>query len=224
MEPEQQPLNEVAFVQARELRKDIRLEMKIKNNALHKAIFAKFPSVAVLCQTHPDLSSQESSISALLSFKISPFKKNGQYRNVCLTLEQILVVPAEDLFPKKLYQQVVGTPTTAVVEVSSFTALPAAAQKEILLLPAPTVEGLSQLELEELRERIGEVLNTLSPREGEIIKLRFGIPDGRTHTLDELAHIFRVNPERIRQIEARALRKLRSPLRSRKLRSFVDEP
>lgn len=198
--------------------------MKIKNNALYKAIHGKFSSVAAFCQAYPDLNNQESSISALLSFKMSPFKSNGHYRNVCLVLEQVLAIPTEDLFPKKLYQQVVGTPTTATVEVSSFAALPAAIQKEILLLPAPPEDGLSQLELEELRERIGEVLNTLSYREGEIIKLRFGIPDGRTHTLDEVAHIFRVNPERIRQIECRALMKLRSPIRSAQLKSFLDEP
>ena len=75
-----------------------------------------------------------------------------------------------------------------------------------------------------LRERINEVLNTLTFREREIIKLRYGIGDGYTYTLEEVGRIFRVTRERVRQIEAKAVRKLRHPVRARQLSSFLDGP
>ena len=75
---------------------------------------------------------------------------------------------------------------------------------------------------EMLRERINDVLNTLTFREREIIKLRYGIGDGYTYTLEEVGRIFRVTRERVRQIEAKAVRKLRHPVRARQLSSFLD--
>jgi RNA polymerase primary sigma factor len=75
---------------------------------------------------------------------------------------------------------------------------------------------------EMLKERIDEVLNTLTFREREIVKLRYGIGDGYTYTLEEVGRIFRVTRERVRQIEAKAVRKLRHPVRARQLASFLD--
>ena len=73
-----------------------------------------------------------------------------------------------------------------------------------------------------LREQTAEVLKTLSPREEKIIKMRFGLQDGSEHTLEEVGQHFAVTRERIRQIEAKALRKLRHPSRSHRLRAFFD--
>jgi RNA polymerase primary sigma factor len=73
-----------------------------------------------------------------------------------------------------------------------------------------------------LREQIDEVLLTLTPREARILQLRFGLDDGRSRTLEEVGKEFNVTRERIRQIEAKALRKLRHPSRSRKLRGYLD--
>jgi len=75
---------------------------------------------------------------------------------------------------------------------------------------------------EMLKERIDDVLGTLTFREREIIKLRYGIGDGYTYTLEEVGRIFRVTRERVRQIEAKAVRKLRHPVRARQLASFLD--
>ncbi|MCL2623461.1 MAG: sigma-70 family RNA polymerase sigma factor [Planctomycetaceae bacterium] len=74
-----------------------------------------------------------------------------------------------------------------------------------------------------LRERIESLLQTLSHREREIIKLRFGLVDGLTYTLEEVGRIFEVTRERVRQIEAKAVQKLQHPMRLRQLRQFVDE-
>jgi RNA polymerase primary sigma factor len=73
-----------------------------------------------------------------------------------------------------------------------------------------------------LREQTAEVLKTLSPREEKIIRMRFGLQDGSEHTLEEVGQHFAVTRERIRQIEAKALRKLRHPSRSHRLRAFLD--
>lgn len=73
-----------------------------------------------------------------------------------------------------------------------------------------------------LKEQLGDVLNTLTPREAKVLRLRFGLDDGRARTLEEVGKEFEVTRERIRQIEAKALRKLRHPSRSKKLKDFLD--
>ena len=91
------------------------------------------------------------------------------------------------------------------------------------LLPDGTAEspqiGATQ---EMLRDRISNVLKSLSYREREIIKLRYGLGDGYSYTLEEVGHIFKVTRERIRQIEAKAVRKLQQPSRSQDLVGFLD--
>ena len=73
-----------------------------------------------------------------------------------------------------------------------------------------------------LKQQLGEVLKTLTPREEKVLRLRFGLEDGRSRTLEEVGKEFNVTRERIRQIEAKALRKLRHPSRSKKLKDFLD--
>jgi RNA polymerase primary sigma factor len=72
-----------------------------------------------------------------------------------------------------------------------------------------------------LKEQMGDVLSTLTEREKKVLRLRFGIGDGYPRTLEEVGTIFKVTRERVRQIEAKALRKLRHPTRSRKLKNFL---
>lgn len=76
---------------------------------------------------------------------------------------------------------------------------------------------------EMLKDRIDEILKTLTYREREIIKLRYGLGDGYTYTLEEVGRIFKVTRERVRQVEAKAIRKLQHPVRSRRLEGFVDQ-
>ena len=72
-----------------------------------------------------------------------------------------------------------------------------------------------------LREQLMSVLSTLTPREEKVLRLRFGLDDGRARTLEEVGKEFKVTRERIRQIEAKALRKIRHPSRSKKLKDFL---
>jgi RNA polymerase primary sigma factor len=85
-------------------------------------------------------------------------------------------------------------------------------------LTGPVDEALRHL----LREQMKDILDSLSPRERHVLKLRFGLDDGQTHTLEEVGQKFGLTRERVRQIEARALRKLRHPLRSRKLKDYLS--
>ena len=84
--------------------------------------------------------------------------------------------------------------------------------------PAPAEAASHTL----LKEQLADVLHTLTPREEKVLRLRFGLEDGRSRTLEEVGREFNVTRERIRQIEAKALRKLRHPSRSKKLRDFLD--
>ncbi|MBO6166421.1 MAG: RNA polymerase sigma factor RpoD [Eubacterium sp.] len=85
-------------------------------------------------------------------------------------------------------------------------------------VPAPSEAAASAI----LKEQISEVLSTLTDREQKVLRLRFGLDDGRSRTLEEVGKEFNVTRERIRQIEAKALRKLRHPSRSRKLKEFLE--
>lgn len=84
--------------------------------------------------------------------------------------------------------------------------------------PAPAEAASHTL----LKEQLSEVLQTLTPREEKVLRLRFGLEDGRSRTLEEVGKEFNVTRERIRQIEAKALRKLRHPSRSKKIKDFLD--
>ena len=83
---------------------------------------------------------------------------------------------------------------------------------------APADAASNQL----LKEQVAEVLSSLTPRERKVLELRFGLEDGRSRTLEEVGRDFSVTRERIRQIEAKALRKLRHPIRSNKLQDYLD--
>jgi RNA polymerase primary sigma factor len=84
-------------------------------------------------------------------------------------------------------------------------------------MPEPDDAASKQL----LREQLRSILNSLNHRERQVLEMRFGLKDGQSHTLEEVGQAFGVTRERIRQIEAKALRKLRHPLRSRKLRDYL---
>ena len=91
-----------------------------------------------------------------------------------------------------------------------------------LLPDERTGNPAEQAQIENLRRKLYQVLKTLSYREREIIKLRYGLGDGHQYTLEEVGHIFKVTRERIRQIEAKAVRKLQQPSRSQELVGFLD--
>lgn len=85
-------------------------------------------------------------------------------------------------------------------------------------MPVPEEEAAYSI----LREQIAEVLETLTDREQQVIRLRFGLDDGHQRTLEEVGKLFNVTRERIRQIEAKAIRRIKQPSRARKLRDYLE--
>ena len=115
---------------------------------------------------------------------------------------------------KKLAQQPVSLETP--IGEAGDTVLAELIEDKSIVSPSDAVVTL------DLKDQMASMLKTLTPREERIIKMRFGLEDGSEHTLEEVGQSFQVTRERIRQIEAKALRKLKHPSRSRKLRSFLD--
>ncbi len=120
---------------------------------------------------------------------------------------------------RQLVQELGREPTSE--EIAKRMDIPVAKVRKVLKIagvvsPAEAVINVN------LKDQTSQVLRTLTPREEKVIKMRFGLEDGSEHTLEEVGQSFAVTRERIRQIEAKALRKLRHPSRSRKLRAFMD--
>ena len=147
--------------------------------------------------------------------------KYAHIANYYLRMEKIAletelpVVVVEDCL--RLYNQFIK---------STSLDLPIGEEEETLLGDIIPIEGEIPVEelaaLDFLREELKGVLLTLTEREQKVLKLRFGLDDGRARTLEEVGKEFNVTRERIRQIESKALRKLRHPSRSRKLKDFLD--
>ena len=127
-----------------------------------------------------------------------------QARTIRLPVHMVEIVNKLIRISRQLVQQLGREPTSAEIAKQ-------------MVSPAEAVINVS------LKERTAHVLHTLTPREEKIMKMRFGLEDGSEHTLEEVGLEFAVTRERIRQIEAKALRKLRHPSRSRHLRSFLDD-
>jgi len=136
-----------------------------------------------------------------------------------------------DPTPKEIGKEL-GLPTEKVLEVAKIAKLPislelpmgeeADSQLGDFIEDHNVVQPIDGASKQLLREQITEVLLTLTPREQRVLQLRFGLEDGRARTLEEVGLEFNVTRERIRQIEAKALRKMRHPSRSRQLRDYLE--
>lgn len=190
----------------------MKASQKKTNKRLASAIVREFGSVANLCKIWPKMQSKQKEVMALIDLTKSPITKGGSYCATCRRLCVALGFLEEKLFPQKLYKDV----------------LPAWVKPGTRLSPklfSQKKTGPKDVEVatrEELKRKIEKVLCTLPFREREIIKLRFGLGDGYTFTLEEVGHIFRLSGGRIRQIENKAVRKLQQPTRSQILVSFID--
>lgn len=213
---------------------DLRVEMRLRNAALYNAIFPRWDSVAAFCR---EAGVRGTELGKLLNLKLtarcnprpgpSGSPARGEYRATAERIATFLGMLPEDLFPDELYDRFGGKTTTAFVETSSVNALPMGDRVFSLMAPSDETAETRATDLE-LKDRIDSILETLTFREREVIKLRFGIPDGVTHTLEEIGDLLGISKERVRLIESRAVWRLRKPMRSRQLEgfldSFVDDP
>ena len=145
-----------------------------------------------------------------------------QARTIRIPVHMVETINKLKKITRKLAQELSRKPTEeelAVemnISVSKLREIIKVAQEPLSL---ETVKTVAQ---ELLREDLAEVLSGLSPRERDVLRLRFGMDDGRQRTLEEVGQLFGVTRERIRQIEAKALRKLRHPNRSKKLKEYIE--
>ena len=192
--------------------KEMRIDASIYNNRLYRLIYDNYSSVAEFCSA---LSLSTSEIGEFLRLKKSPLKKGGRdYRKACITIAETFFVDPKELFPAELYQL---ETTEYGIEIDAMY-IPFHECEQIPVLPCQHEEA----EASELKDRIQELLNTFTPRERKVIQMRFGLAGYDDHTLQEVADDLEVTQERIRQIEAKALRKLRHPCYTKRLKDFVS--
>lgn len=192
---------------------DLRLELRSRNNVLWHAIYDVYQTVAEFCREN-DVSQQ--SVSSLLNLKQSPYGSRDELRTIAKRLCDIVGIGADELFPKHLYT---GKFSLRIAEVESrrFLSLRSA---ERLALPPNQEDGVFA---DERHKAVLDTLKTLTTREEKVITQRFGFDGSGGLSLDEVAANFGVSRERIRQIEMKALRKLRHSSRNKKLRPFITE-
>jgi RNA polymerase sigma factor (sigma-70 family) len=189
---------------------DLLVQSRFRNNILWTAMNGR--TAAEICRVaglaHP------TTFGGYLNLKISPLRKDGTYAAEAHRIATYFKTLPEDLFPKSLYA--LSLPTVVNREYASESVGLMLAKGLPSLLPSPQ----QLVEHAQLSEAVDGALLKLTPREDFVIKLRFGLNGNHEHTLDEISQSIGVNSERIRQIEAKALRKLRNPVISRNLRPF----
>lgn len=158
-----------------------------------------------------------SRLSCIETLRVMPTE--DEMAKVALVLEK----PIDYLFPEELLSAIeVGVFSRRKVELAAPEVISLTEAQHLRLAYDGETVLIEQVSRTLLAKQITEVLETLAPRERKVLRLRFGFEDGRSHTLGEVGRDFGVTRERIRQIEGKALRKLRHPSRSRKLRGYLE--
>lgn len=188
-------------------RKDLRIELRVKNNVLFKAIMANHKSVAAFCRKGK---LSPSTVRRLLSFRMTPVdekKEKFKWKPIVIRIAALLKGKPEELFPLHLYEKI--KEPTRVLEISSFTALPGAVRQVVNQLPAPDEPIEAQLERADEFESAAKFFNRLSYRQRESLKMYYGI-DYPAMSFAEIGRVIGISLERARQIVHRAEEKLRN--------------
>lgn len=196
--------------------KELELTLRLRNNRLKERRDALGMSQAELAAAAGVSVSAYQELEALRRSPQTHGDGCWRWRDIALQLARFHCVEPEELFPPSVLA--VETPV-ASRRVNGDDIFPLLSQHQERLLEAPDVAH----DREELRERVRYALASLSPREAEVLRQRFGLDGGEERTLNEIGAALDVGPERVRQIEARALRRLRHPKRSRPLAAFSPQ-
>ncbi len=201
--------------------KDVRIELKLRNNLiLTRMEELGIKNVAELCRRAGDL--DQTTVGSFINLKASPLNKDSdpvipQWRPAALALARALLTAPEDLFSENLHQlKLSGFNVQLHLEMDVDDIHQLTGQAPHYLLTDSNAE--SELQYKEVRAALREALATLKPRDRQALELRFGLVDGKEHTLEEAGKIMGVTKDRIRQLEARGLRYLRHPLRSKSIK------
>jgi RNA polymerase sigma factor (sigma-70 family) len=201
---------------------DLRLEMRIKNNVLYRAVYDKYGSASNFYRQMRKAGYEfhSSEVGRLINFKLSPVDKKGNYTKFCEDLSGVLSIRTEDLFPRHLYEKIKVNKET--IEISSLASLPSVVRQKINSLPAPAeFDPISVAKENESVEKIREVLGTLPERLRLVVELLYGF-SGTVYTLKEAGEILKVTPSRVGQLELKALRLLQHPSRARPLEKLIE--
>jgi RNA polymerase sigma factor (sigma-70 family) len=193
-------------------RRDLLVQSRFRNLILWEAMAGR--NSAEVCR---EIKINQAVFGKLLNLRISPFKKyctteERTYTRAARAIAKHFKILPEDMFPESLYS--LELPDKVERSYASVELLPLLAAARMPTLLSSPEEETEKIELKSVLE---ELLHTVTPREERIIRMRFGLEDGEEHTLNDVASVFNLTTERIRQIETRALRKLRHPSRSEKL-------
>ncbi len=185
----------------------LRIEARLRNNILWHAIYDMWPSVAAFCR---ESGFGQDTVGRLLNLTESPLRANKEeYREVPKRLAAYLGFSCDELYPIELYsfEQVKVALEVPTKQLTFGLGAP-------LLLTEP--ENLEDVvTANDLRGKLDHALRTLTPREEKVLRMRFGLDEDEPMTREQVAEDFDISPKRVRQIEAKALRKLRQPSRSK---------
>jgi RNA polymerase sigma factor (sigma-70 family) len=196
---------------------DYRVTVKVQNNNIIKRIIdAGYKTVGEFCRLNESMRTSTSTLGEIINMKASPLNQSGNFKNCIKDAALLLGCSVEDFFTEQQINTALET-NKRVLEVEE-------AELKFMLENKQAMKSLEQSIYEsEQTTAINEALATLTPRECKVIEMRMGVGKAnREHTLEEIASIFEVNRERIRHIEAKAMRKLRHPSRAENLREFIQ--
>lgn len=192
--------------------KEYRVEVKIKNNLIFQKIKEKgFPSVSSFCREYKI---SENTMSKLTNLRKSAFDERGGLRSTVQKLCDALNCLPEEIFPEFQLENAVKS-NKRTIEMEEAEVKHYLERQEMALLPDESINK------EDRNNLLYEMLLTLTPKETQILGLRFGLQDGNPKSLEEIGKIFGVNRERIRQIECKAFRKMRHPSRAEELKEYL---
>jgi RNA polymerase sigma factor (sigma-70 family) len=195
--------------------KDYRIEVKVKNNKLLEKIEeAGYESVASFCRAS---GLHQTAVGKFINMVQAPVNKlTGEYSPNFMKIVDFLRCMPEDIFPKAQMQEAMKvnkvTTKADIGDVQSLTT-------SLRTLALPPEEKMI---FDEARTAIQRTMETLTPREQRVLMLRFGFYDGVEHTLEDVAGQFGVSKDRIRQIQEKALRKMRHPNRAKEIRNTME--
>jgi RNA polymerase sigma factor (sigma-70 family) len=194
------------------------VKVSVKNNLILQAIkdmgYSTVKSFCVANGLDP------TRVGGLINFSRYPLNKEGEFTDLAKELMEVLGAAPTDLWTaEQLNLKLSKNSVELTVRQDRLNAILGMNRGELVSIEAPEDIVLKK----ELVERINESIDILEPRQKEVLELRFGLTDGRIHSMEEVGKKFDVSPERVRQLEVNAIHKLRHPTVANKLKGFINE-
>lgn len=205
--------------------KEIRIEIKPRNNlVLTRMEELGIKTVTELCRRAGFARGSMNAVASIINLKSPPLKsvkgkkRLVEWKDQVLEIANILECEPEELFPEEIKHVIIAREVNvfAEVNVDQFRRLGGNIPKQLVVGTDPE----KGLQVQEFEAALNKALETLTPREEKVLKYRFGLEDGQERTINEVAALFALTPERIRGIEAKALQRMRHPMRTR----MIKEP